>query len=75
MSVFAIKSFYLFVVLVTLWASVIKVTKLLLKVKIINHVGWTCVILRSVSTASQLSFVSRSFPSLLCTVVRATVIN
>jgi len=55
--VLVIKSSSLFVVLVNLWASVSTVTKLLLKVKIMNHVSRTCVTLRSVSTASQLSFV------------------
>ena len=73
-SVLVIKS-YLFVVLVNLWASVSTVTELLLKVKIMNHVSWACVTLRSVSTASQRSFVNRYFPSLLRTVVRTTVIN
>jgi len=74
-SVLVIKSFCLFVVLVNLWASVSTLTKLLLKVKIINHTSWICVTLRSVSTASQLSFVNRYFPSLLRAVVRAAVIN
>lgn len=73
-SVLVIKS-YLFVVLVNLWASVSTVTELLLELKIMNHVSWTCVTLRSVSTASQLSFVNRYFPSLLRRVVRVTVIN
>jgi hypothetical protein len=76
MSVLVIKS-CLFVVLVNPWASVVCSDKAFVEGKNNkSRVSWTCVILRSVSTASQLSLVSRCyFPSLLRTVVRASVIN